>query len=220
MKKALSSTMALIALILTTSSQAMVDQPVAGVGAVIGSRYFDRGSQAFLTPGFGSDSVASTRREPDDRAVNLGLRRSALDQDVDTASAGDHRSCRQGDRGRLIRYEKVASRPTATSVRVYFDEWIAFYQDFYQFPPDIPVTFNYGFDSYKVTYCTVDAELLGQSTARPTIATGMVSVPRKPGPLSTVAYLHGTSVSFYDAVSNPNICGDMVPLARLRRLHV
>src|SRR5262249_17794685 len=49
--------------------------------------------------------------------------------------------------------------------------------------------------------------LPGQSTARPTIATGMVSVPRKPGPLSTVAYLHGTSVSFYDAVSNPHIFG-------------
>ena len=59
-----------------------------------------------------------------------------------------------------------------------------------------------------MTYCTVDAVLPGQSKARPTIATGMVSVPRKPGPLSTVAYLHGTSVSFYDAVSNPNIFGE------------
>ena len=37
----------------------------------------------------------------------------------------------------------------------------------------------------------------------------MVSVPRKAGPLSTVAYLHGTSVSFYDAVSNPHIFGDI-----------
>ena len=42
-------------------------------------------------------------------------------------------------------------------MRAYFDEWIAFYQDFYQFPADIPVTFSYGFDSYKLTYCTVDA---------------------------------------------------------------
>jgi hypothetical protein len=116
-------------------------------------------------------------------------------------------ACRQDDRGRLTRYERVASHPTAVSVRAYFDEWIAFYQDFYQFPPDIPVTFTYGFDSYKVTYCTVDAVLLGQSTARPTIATGMLSVPRKSGPLSTVVYLHGTSVSFYYAVSNPNIFG-------------
>ena len=119
-----------------------------------------------------------------------------------------HLSCGHGDRGRLIRYERVASHPTADSVRAYFDEWIGFYQDFYQFPPDIPVRFNYGFDSYKVTYCTVDAVLPGQSAGRPTIATGMVSVPRKSGPLSTVVYLHGTSVSFYDAVSNPNIFGE------------
>ena len=61
-----------------------------------------------------------------------------------------------------------------------------FYQDFYQFPPDIPATFSYGFDSYKVTYCTVDAVLPGERRARPSPATGMVSVPRKRGPLSTV----------------------------------
>jgi pimeloyl-ACP methyl ester carboxylesterase len=42
----------------------------------------------------------------------------------------------------------------------------------------------------------------------PTAATGNVSVPRKAGPLSTVAYLHGTSVSFYDAPSNPNVFGE------------
>ena len=53
----------------------------------------------------------------------------------------------------------------------------------------------------------MDAVLPGETNARPTVATGMVSVPRKAGPLSTVAYLHGTSVSFYDAVSNPNIFG-------------
>ena len=92
-------------------------------------------------------------------------------------------------------------------MRTYFDEWIAFYQDFYQFPADIPVRFNYGFDSYKLTYCTVDAALPGRSTGRPAVATGMVSVPRKSGSLSTVVYLHGTSVSFYDAVSNPHIFG-------------
>ena len=116
-------------------------------------------------------------------------------------------SCRAGDRGQPIVVERVASRPTAASVRDYFDEWIAFYQDFYQFPPDIPVTFDYGFDSYRITYCTVDAMLPGASTTRPVSATGMLSVPRKRGALSTVAYLHGTSVSFYDAVSNPNIFG-------------
>src|SRR5262245_25746877 len=123
------------------------------------------------------------------------------------AAAEPAPACRQGESGRLIRFERVASHPTAASVRAYFDEWIAFYQDFYRFPPDLPVTFDYGFDSYKVTYCTVDAVLPGQATARPTVATGMVSVPRKSGPLATVRYLHGTSVSFYDAVSNPNIVG-------------
>ena len=96
----------------------------------------------------------------------------------------------------------------AARARAHFDEWIAFYQDFYKFPADIPVTFGYGFDSYKVTYCTNDAVLPGQNIAETTIATGMVSVPRKSGPLSTVAYLHGTSVSFYDAPSNPNIFGE------------
>src|SRR5262245_41238063 len=116
-------------------------------------------------------------------------------------------SCEDGDRGRLVRFEQVASFPTAASVRAYFDEWIAFYQDFFHFPPDIPVNFVYGFDSYKVTYCTVDARLPGQAAAQPAQATGMISVPRKRGPLSTVVYLHGTSVSFYDAVSNPNIFG-------------
>ena len=141
--------------------------------------------------------------------MNTGLQRPALGQDADAVSpsASGQPSCRQGDRGRLIRYERVASHPTPASVRAYFDEWIAFYQDFYQFPPNIPVEFNYGFDSYKVTYCTCDAMLPGQSTAGPATATGMISVPRKPGPLSTLVYLHGTSVSFYDAVSNPNISG-------------
>jgi fermentation-respiration switch protein FrsA (DUF1100 family) len=161
-----------------------------------------------LTLGAGSASVAPTVRASDDRGENLGPQRSAPGDADHAASASGRPSCRTGDRGRLIRYERVASYPTAASVRAYFDEWIAFYQDFYQFPPDIPVTFTYGFDSYRLTYCTVDAVLPGRSAARPTIATGMVSVPRKSGPLSTVAYLHGTSVSFHDAVSNPHIFGE------------
>ncbi len=140
-------------------------------------------------------------------ASPAGLPAFAPGEGADAPSASGHLPCQESDRGRLVRYERVASHPTAASVRTYFAEWIAFYQDFYQFPADIPVRFIYGFDSYKVTYCTVDAVLPGQWTARPTIATGMVSVPRKTGPLSTVAYLHGTSVSFYDAVSNPNIFG-------------
>ena len=60
------------------------------------------------------------------------------------ASAGAagpaNRQCEQGDRGRLIRYEKVGSYPTAHDARAHFDEWIAFYQDYYQFPENLPVT--------------------------------------------------------------------------------
>ena len=76
------------------------------------------------------------------------------------------------------------------------------------FPRTSPSPSSTGFDSYKVTYCTDDAVLPGQSFARTTTVTGMVSVPRKSGPLPTVAYVHGTSVSFYDAPSNPNTFGD------------
>ncbi len=117
--------------------------------------------------------------------------------------------CRQGDRGRLLDYQKVASYPTPRDARAHFDEWIAFYQDFFNFPEDLPVTFQYGFDSYKVTYCTNDAVLPGQIFAETTTATGMLSVPRTSRPLPTLAYLHGTSTSFYDAPSNPNIFGDL-----------
>ena len=127
------------------------------------------------------------------------------------ASASGDRSCQQGDRGRLIGYQKVGSYPTSDDARAHFEEWIAFYQDFYHFPENLPVTFEYGFDSYKVTYCTDDVVLPGQSVARTTTVTGMVSVPRKSGPLPTVAYPHGTSVSFYDVPSNPNTFGDFSP---------
>ncbi len=120
-------------------------------------------------------------------------------------------ACRPGDRGRVVDVRRVASHPTPESARRYFDEWIAFYQDYYNFPADIPAVFSFGFDSYKVTYCTLDAALPGQSSGAPVSATGMMSVPRAPGPLSTVAYLHGTSVSFYDAVSNPAIAGRFNP---------
>jgi hypothetical protein len=127
------------------------------------------------------------------------------------ATAVVHQPCRQGDRGRLIGYQQVASYPTPHDARAHFDAWTAFDQDYYHFPENIPVTFEYGFDSYKVTYCTDDAVLPGQSRARTTTVTGMVSIPRKPGPLPTVAYVHGTSVSFYDAPSNPNIFGNLSP---------
>ena len=127
------------------------------------------------------------------------------------AAAPASRPCQQGERGRLIGYQKVGSYPTAQDARAHFEEWIAFYQDFFNFPENLPVTFEYGFDSYKVTYCTDDAVLPGQSLARTTTVTGMVSVPRKSGPLPTVAYVHGTSTSFYDAPSNPNTFGDFNP---------
>jgi hypothetical protein len=73
------------------------------------------------------------------------------------------------------------------------------------------VRFTSGFDSYRVTYCTVDAMVAGRRSAQPVTATGMVSVPRDSRPMAIVAYLHGTSVSFYDAVSNPAIAGAFNP---------
>jgi hypothetical protein len=115
--------------------------------------------------------------------------------------------CRRGDRGRLLHVERVASHPTAADARAYLDAWVEFYQGFYQFPPNLPVDIDHGFDTYKVTYCTVDVAPPGTVRPVPTSATGNVSVPRKAGPLATVAYLHGTSASFYDAPSNPNIVG-------------
>ena len=116
---------------------------------------------------------------------------------------------------RMQSRRKLAVRATAAdccdSVRTYFSEWIAFYQDFYKFPPDIPVTFEYGFDSDKATYCTTDALLPGQVQPQPTVATGLVSVLHKSGPLATVAYQRGTAVSFYDTPSNPDIVGALEP---------
>ncbi len=143
-----------------------------------------------------------------------------LSKDVSAADTTGHaqeaatqssQSCQHGDRGRLLHFERVASRPTKADARAYFDEWAEFYRGFYGFPPNLPADIDYGFDTYKVTYCTIDAVLPGRSSAEPTVATGNVSVPRKTGRLATVLYLHGTSVSFYDAPSNPNIFGDFSP---------
>jgi hypothetical protein len=52
------------------------------------------------------------------------------------AAAADEsgQSCRHGDRGRLLGFERVASHPTAVDARAYFDSWVEFYRDFYGFP--------------------------------------------------------------------------------------
>ena len=127
------------------------------------------------------------------------------------AERGARPHCGYGDRGRLLHSVRVASYPTAADAQAYYDAWIQFYDGFYVFPPFPPVEIDHGFDTYKVTYCTIDALLPGRTRAEPTIATGNVSIPRKPGRLPTVVYLHGTAVSFYDAPSNPNIAGDLAP---------
>ena len=142
-------------------------------------------------------------------ASDDGARAGAVGGPASGPGGDSSRRCGHGDRGRLLGFDRVASHPTAADARAYFDAWIEFYQEFYQFPEDIPVDIDHGFDTYKVTYCTVDAVLPGQTRPAATIATGNVSVPRKAGPLATVAYLHGTSPSFYDAPSNPNIVGEL-----------
>jgi len=156
---------------------------------------------AVLMLGLLSPGIAHAANHDGAGAQDAGVRTSA-------PSGDSGRSCRHGDRGRLLRFDRVASHPTAADARAYFDSWIEFYRDFYQFPSDLAVDIGYGFDTYKVTYCTVDVVPPGGVRPAPTIATGNVSVPRKAGPLSTVAYLHGTSVSFYDAPSNPNVFGE------------
>jgi len=134
----------------------------------------------------------------------------ALSPGLANASSGSSsQPCRHGDRGRLLGFERVASYPTAPDAQAYFDAWVEFYRDYYQFPPDLTADIRHGFDSYKVTYCTVDVAPPGRARPAPVAATGNLSVPRKAGPLATVAYLHGTSVSFYDAPSNPNIAGEL-----------
>jgi hypothetical protein len=152
--------------------------------------------------------MRQTRRLTRCWSILMILAATLLGGGVATSRADDRAGpCRVGDRGRLLRFERVASHPTAAAARAYLDSWVAFYQDFYAFPPNLPVEIEHGFDSYKVTYCTVEAVLSDQVHAKPTVATGNISVPRKSGRLSTVVYQHGTAVSFYDAPSNPNVFG-------------
>src|SRR5262245_30590087 len=67
-----------------------------------------------------------------------------------------HGRCEYGDRGRLLDVVRVASYPTPSDAQAYYDAWIEFYVGFYVFPPLPNVDINYGFDTYKVTYCTID----------------------------------------------------------------
>jgi pimeloyl-ACP methyl ester carboxylesterase len=130
----------------------------------------------------------------------------AANGDRASASSGDaSRTCQHGDQGRLVGFHRVASHPTPNDARAYFKSWIDFYRQFYHFPSDLVVDIEYGFDTYKVTYCTIDVAPPGKRRPPPTIATGNVSVPRKAGPLSTVTFLHGTPVAAVDGPSNPNI---------------
>ncbi len=75
------------------------------------------------------------------------------------AERGARPHCRYGDRGRLLDSVRVASYPTAADAQAYYDAWIEFYEGFYVFPPFPLVKIDYGFDTYKVTYCTIDALL-------------------------------------------------------------
>jgi hypothetical protein len=64
----------------------------------------------------------------------LGLSALAQPVPVSKGGAGDQ-SCRHGDRGRLLRVERIASYPTASDARAYYDAWIDFYLGFYVFQP-------------------------------------------------------------------------------------
>jgi hypothetical protein len=61
-------------------------------------------------------------------ALLLGLLSPGIAQ---AAGGGASGSCRRGERGRLLGFERVASHPTAADARAYFDSWVEFYQDFY-----------------------------------------------------------------------------------------
>ena len=84
-------------------------------------------------------------------AADDGGRARDVGGPVSALSGASSRSCRHGDRGRLLRFERVASHPTAADARAYLDSWIEFYRDFYQFPADLAFDIRHGFDTYKVT---------------------------------------------------------------------
>ena len=85
------------------------------------------------------------------------------------AQAGEP-ACGRDDRGRLLGVESIASYPTPADARAYFESWVDFYRDFYGFAEDLTADVAYGFDAYKVTYCSIDAVLPGQDRAEPTVS--------------------------------------------------
>ena len=113
-------------------------------------------------------------------------------------------ACGQNDSGQLVSYELVASY-TKAQLQAYFDEYVQINTEFGFITVPIPADIDYGADTYKITYCTLDADLANEPGGRRiTAATGNLTVPRKSGPLQVVLYTHGTSVSYYDAPSNPS----------------
>ncbi|AKT38467.1 alpha/beta hydrolase [Chondromyces crocatus] len=122
----------------------------------------------------------------------------------------DASPCRAGERGRVLTYEKVDERATAEDTQAYFDDYITIYTQIGYVTEPVAAEIQYGIDSYRVTYCTVDAALADPLTGerrsrKMTAATGMVSIPRTSGAKPVALYLHGTSVSNYDAPSNPSL---------------
>src|SRR5262245_54641038 len=70
-------------------------------------------------------------------------RERPLSSDDDSRRPDGRPLCRPGDRGRLLHSVRVASYPTATDARAYYDAWIQFYQGLYVFPPYPPVRIDY-----------------------------------------------------------------------------
>ena len=111
--------------------------------------------------------------------LSPGVAHAGEQADTAGATGGSSQSCGRGDRGRLLGFEPIASYPTPADARAYFESWVDFYRDFYGFAEDLTADVAYGFDAYKVTYCSIDAVLQGQDRAEPTVLTGNVSVPRR-----------------------------------------
>jgi pimeloyl-ACP methyl ester carboxylesterase len=112
--------------------------------------------------------------------------------------------CGHNDSGELVSYELIASY-TRAQLQAHLDEYVEINTAFGYLRVPLPADIDHGADTYKVTYCTLDADLADQPGGRRiTTATGNLTVPRRSGPKHVVLYNHGTSVSYYDAPSNPS----------------